>query len=205
MRYLIDGYNLMYDNGLLEKRLGSSGFRRVRTRFLNDLAESLGPLDAFQTTVVFDAAQAPRNIQSESSHKWITVVYAVNEESADDRIEQLIAADPSPKTLSVVSSDRRIRQAATRRGSMAVLADAFWVELSARVERRTRAGKAPLPCPSEPERDRQLSPEESAFWEHEFGELNGHSGLLQDLNGDRPLLTDAEIAEIEREVERERE
>ena len=60
MRYLIDGYNLMYAGGLLGKRLGPDGFRKVRTRFLNDLADALGPLDAHQTTVVFDAVDRAR-------------------------------------------------------------------------------------------------------------------------------------------------
>ena len=46
MRTLIDGYNLMYALGLLGKRHGPDGFRKVRTRFLNDLAGALGAIAA---------------------------------------------------------------------------------------------------------------------------------------------------------------
>ena len=67
MRLLIDGYNLMYAVGLLGKRLGPDGFRKVRQRFLNDLADALGAVEAHQTTVVFDAAAPPDNVPSEQA------------------------------------------------------------------------------------------------------------------------------------------
>ncbi len=62
MRYLIDGYNLMYAGGLLGKKLGPERFRKARLRFLNDLAATLGAIDAHQTTVVFDASDAPERV-----------------------------------------------------------------------------------------------------------------------------------------------
>src|ERR1700712_1360407 len=123
MRILIDGYNLMFAGGLLGKKFGPRGFRQVRNRFLNDLADTLGPLDARQTTVVFDAASAPADLPHSSTHKGLSVVYAVDNESADERIEELIAGHSVPKSLTVVSSDRRIRLAASRRKALAVTAD----------------------------------------------------------------------------------
>src|SRR3954467_12446391 len=104
MRTLIDGYNLMYALGLLGKRLGPDGFRKVRTRFLNDLAAALGAVEAHQTTVVFDAADPPGHLPRESTFKGITVVFAVDDDDADERIERLIAAHSAPKGLTVVSS-----------------------------------------------------------------------------------------------------
>src|SRR4051794_37850945 len=129
MRTLIDGYNLMYALGHMEKRFGPDGFRKARTRFLNDLAAMLGPVAAHQTTVVFDASHPPGHLPRESTFKGLSVVFAVDDESADARIERLIAAQPSPKTLTVVSSDHRIRQAATRRKARALTAEAFWDEI----------------------------------------------------------------------------
>jgi len=126
MRHLIDGYNLMYALGLPGKRQGPDGFRKLRTRFLNDLAAALGPVAAHQTTVVFDASDPPGHLPRQSLHKGITVVFAVDDENADERIERLIAAHSSPKLLTVVSSDQRIRQAATRRKARAVTAEVFW-------------------------------------------------------------------------------
>src|SRR3954453_12032751 len=101
MRTLIDGYNLMYAMGHMEKRFGPDGFRKARTRFLNDLASALGAVEAHQTTVVFDARYAPGHLPRESTFKGITVLFAVDEESADAEIERLIVSQATPKTLRV--------------------------------------------------------------------------------------------------------
>jgi len=203
MRYLVDGYNLMYAVGLLGKRLGPEGFRKVRTRFLNDLSDALGPLDAAQTTVVFDAAESPGDFPSESRHKGMSVVFAVDDDSADERIELLIARHTAPKGLTVVSSDRRIRKAATRRKARAVAAETFWVEMDARKQRRSRDAALPPPPPDRPA-PRTLSAEESAYWAGEFADLDASPGTREALGQDpNPMLTDDEIAELEREIDRE--
>ena len=204
MRYLIDGYNLMYAGGHLGKRLGPGGFRKVRTRFLNDLADALGLVDAHQTTVVFDASSAPGDIPRTLTHMGLSVVFAVDNENADERIEELIAGHSAPKSLTVVSSDRRIRQAAGRRKSLAVTADDFWVELDARKRRRAREPVPPPPdAPADRPRERVLTPEESEYWLHEFRDLDQRTGTPEALNAEPPFFSDDEIAEIERQVERE--
>jgi uncharacterized protein len=201
MHYLIDGYNVMYAAGLLGKRLGADRFRQVRSRFLNDLADALGPLESHLTTVVFDAAQAPDDVPNTLSHKGISVLFAVDSESADERIEQLIAHHSAPKSLTVVSTDRRLRTAATRRKAHAVTADAFLVTLDDRRNQRKTA-TAP-PQPPQPTRDVTLSPEESAYWLREFRELDSAPETREALGNESEMLTDAEIAKIEREVEDE--
>src|SRR5437868_15285637 len=110
MRTLIDGYNLMFAAGLMGERLGPDRFRKVRHRFLNNLAATLGPVEAHLTTVVFDANDAPDHVPASTSHKGISVIFAVDHASADERIEDLIAHHSSPKTLTVVSSDHRIQK-----------------------------------------------------------------------------------------------
>jgi hypothetical protein len=204
MRILIDGYNLMYAGGLLGKKFGPDGFRRVRTRFLNDLADALGPLDAPATTVVFDASSAPADRPQRSTHKGLSVVYAVDNENADERIEELIAAHSAPKTLTVVSSDRRIRQAATRRKAVAVTADDFWVKLDALKGRRRFGSEAQAPpAPVDRPPDRTLTAEESAYWANEFGDLDRRPETREALNAETPYFSDEEIAEMERQIERE--
>src|SRR4051794_21250745 len=168
MRTLIDGYNLMFAIGLLGKRLGLDGLRKVRHRFLNDLADALGPVDAYQTTVVFDSSQPPPGSPREATHKGMTILFAVEQDSADERIEQLIAQHSAPKKLTVVSSDQRIRQAASRRKAKARMADEFWTSLEARKSREREVGPPALP-PSP--RGAPVSPEESEFWLNEFREL----------------------------------
>ncbi len=200
MRTLIDGYNLMYAMGLLGKRLGPDGLRKARHRFLNDLADALGPVDAYQTTVVFDASAPPGNAPVETRHKGLTVLFAAGDASADERIERLVAAHTSPKSLTVVSSDHRIRLAAARRKAQPLSTDEFWSLLEAR--KRRKPDEPPAPAES-PARDVALSPQESSYWLNEFRELAEEPEVRKALASDPSLLTDAEIAEIEREIAQE--
>lgn len=204
MRLLIDGYNLMYAVGLLGKRFGPDGFRKVRQRFLNDLADSLGAVEAHQTTVVFDAADPPDHVPREQDHKGITVVFAVDDDDADTRIEHLIAQHSAPRTLTVVSSDRRIRQAATRRKARVETADAFWSKLEDRRAARPATRDAPPPLSPE-ERARQvgLGPDEVREWLEIFRHVADEPDAREALGTGGFVPTDDEIARIEREVDEE--
>jgi predicted RNA-binding protein with PIN domain len=196
MRFLIDGYNVMYAQGLLGKRFGPDGFRKVRTRFLNELADAFGPVDAHLTTVVFDAAAAPEDVPAELGHKGITVIFAVDDADADERIEHLITAHSAPKSLTVVSSDHRIRQAAKRRKAQVLTADEFLTLLESRKHPKT-------PPPTEKARERELSPGETEYWLKEFADLPEQPDARAVFERPSGIPTDEEIAEIEREVERE--
>ncbi|MBX6311419.1 MAG: NYN domain-containing protein [Isosphaeraceae bacterium] len=200
MHLLIDGYNLMHARGLLGRRFGPDGFRKVRHRFLNELAAALGPIAAHQTTIVFDASQPPEHRPGQASHKGLTVVYAVGDESADDRIERLIAAHSAPKTLTVVSSDHRIRQAAARRHAITLTADAFLDLLESRQRRKRseRTGGA-----KEQSRRESPSPQEAEEWLEVFGHLEDDPETRAAFQRDPFLPTDEEIARIEREVAEE--
>jgi predicted RNA-binding protein with PIN domain len=198
MQTLIDGYNLMYELGLLEKRLGPEGFRKARNRFLNRLAEGLGAKASHQTTVVFDAREAPRHLPRESTHKGLTVIYADEDEGADARIERLIAAHSAPKSLTVVSTDHRIRKAASRRKARIVTADAFWQQL----ENPSRGVPPPArPQPDEPSRLLGASPDEAAQWLEAFRDLEARPETREALGQDTLILTDEDIRRIAREVD----
>ncbi len=202
MRILIDGYNLMHAIGLMPPSFGPDGFRRARKRFLNDLAAGLDPVDAHQTTVVFDAAHPPPDRPDRERHKGLTVLYAVNDEDADARLEILIAKHSSPKQLTVVSSDRRVRDAAKRRRALTLTSDEFWERV-----RRPRKVSASPPKPSAEERGRREGPSaaESRFWQETFGALDQAPEMREALAepSSEFLPSDEEIARIEREVERE--
>ena len=201
MRTLIDGYNVMYAGGLLGRKFGPDGFRQVRHRFLNDLAASSGATEAYLTTVVFDAATAPPDRASTARHKGLTILYAVDSDDADTRIEELIAHHSSPKHLTVVSSDHRIQKAALRRRSKIMTADAFWVDLDARKARKRTAhalakieSNSPSSMPIETD---------AADWVAEFGAL-ADSEEARALFAPDPLFpTDADLARIAREVDAE--
>jgi len=204
MRWLIDGYNVMHAGGRLGPKLGREGFRRARRRFLDELAAALGPDFARETTVVFDASVPPGDFPLDANHRGLGVLFALGDENADARIEQIIAGHSNPKTLTVISSDRRIRQAAARRRTKTLTADEFWVLIDEFKERKAR--KSPDETrPRSPVGglERQTTPADSAFWLETFGEIAAVGEIQQALAPNDSLLTDAEIAEIAREIERE--
>jgi hypothetical protein len=113
MHYLIDGYNLLHATGHLVGKVSSDRLERARLTLLDHIVTHLGPEARF-VTVVFDARRAPRSTPAEENHHGVRVLYALDAE-ADDLIEALIRTHPTPRTVTVVTQDRRLLDAAARR------------------------------------------------------------------------------------------
>lgn len=200
MRWLIDGYNVMHAGGRISPGIKPEPFRRARRRFLDEVADALTPEMANETTIVFDANSPPTDFPLDSIYRGMRVLFALGDENADARIEMLIAKHGTPKTLTTVSTDRRIRQAATRRRGGTMTADQYWQLIDDRKERIRpvrRPPKVDVPKPRPPVVD------ETAFWLEAFAELNEGPDVQQLSARDEAMLTDAEIEQIEREVENE--
>src|SRR5580704_14168615 len=101
MPFVIDGYNLLHAMGLLGGPVGPNQLAKARAGLLGLMASAHA---ADPATIVFDARRAPADVTSEEVHGPVRVEFAMGEE-ADDRIEWLIAHDPAPKRLVVVSDD----------------------------------------------------------------------------------------------------
>src|SRR4051794_3573520 len=108
MPFLIDGYNLLYALGRLTPRSGRPALAGARRWLVARLR--LGHGSGAGVTVVFDGKRAPPGTPGGEGSGDVRVEFSQGE-SADDLIEELIAAEPSPRTLTVVSDDHRIRQA----------------------------------------------------------------------------------------------
>jgi hypothetical protein len=115
MRYLIDGYNLMHYLGFTP-RPGGYTLERARVRLLEWLAETHRG-DASSVAVVFDAKNGRKSRRVDENVQGIRVLFAVGQ-LADDLIESMVQAEAAPQSLTVVSSDSRIREAARRRGCL---------------------------------------------------------------------------------------
>lgn len=89
---------------------------RERQQLLDRLVRGLDEKILSRVCVVFDAADPPRDRPHEMVVEGMQVRYAVEYPEADDLIEALIVENTAPKQLAVVSSDSRVRQAASRRG-----------------------------------------------------------------------------------------
>ena len=133
-----------------------------------------------------------------SSSPWATRMPTRGSSSSSPR-------DSNPRTLTVVSSDRRIRQAASRRRARSLTADQFWElidDLKAGGCRETEPAKSGTaghrPTSAAQTSDRRRGPLARGLPRH-----RRVAGDPRGVRSRRVALTDAEIAEIEREVERE--
>jgi hypothetical protein len=131
---------------------------------LNFLADQLDPQQAAQTTVVFDAASAPPGLPRQMDHRGLKVCFAVQHESADALIEELIRADFTPRQLTVVSSDHRIQRAARRRKARAVDSEAWFDEL---LRRQLSPPRPEAAAPAKP--NGPLAAAEVELWLSRFG------------------------------------
>jgi uncharacterized protein len=206
MHWLIDGYNVMHAGGRLGPKLGREGFRRARRRFLDELSAALGPDRARQTTIVFDASVHPGDFALDAEYRGLGILFALGDENADARIELLIAQHTKPKTLTVVSSDHRIRQAAHRRRMKSLTADQFWELIDDLKERGRIKLKLKVEAPAPPAHQvhaARLAQDEADHWMDTFRDVDHLPEIQEAISPNDSLLTDADIAEIERQVQRE--
>ncbi|MCA9137586.1 MAG: NYN domain-containing protein [Planctomycetales bacterium] len=113
---LIDGYNI--SQPIAPSRSPDPRWlEQIRGVLLRDLTTHLSQSLRRRTCVVFDAANPPRDRPSRFTHNEIDVQFAVDHLAADDLLEEIIRAHPTPKRLMVVSSDHRVQIAAKRRGA----------------------------------------------------------------------------------------
>lgn len=203
MRFLIDGYNLMHAAGRMNRTFGPDGLRRARLRFLNELVGVLGPEHASRSTIVFDASSLPINQAPESSHHGMKVIYAIEDDDADSRIELLIERDSAPRSLTVVSTDRRIRRAAKRKRATPWVSDEFLDYLDTLRQRRPASNAGRL-NPEDSPRFEHHSPEEIDAWAQAFGDLDDKDEAeANDRWPSEESWTDADFQRIALEVELE--
>ena len=203
MRFLIDGYNLMHAKGLMQPNFRGDGLHRARLKFLVAVVSRLGPIDVTHTTVVFDAAEPPPNRPASTTYKGLQLVFAIGEENADAAIERMLLIESAPARLMVVSSDRRVREAARRRGSHLLDADAFW---AGRLRQAIpfSSDSEPRKSQASPRRSVKLDPADVRQMELDFAEAD-RALADQDLPGNLVprLLRDEEIRRLEREIANE--
>lgn len=164
MALLIDGYNLLYATNIFGQSRGAGGFQASREALLTFLATSLHDKERAQTTIVFDAADAPPGLTGQQQCDGMEVLFARDYPDADALLEEIIEHTPAPRSLQVVSSDHRVQRAARRRGCKYTDSEQWYSELwQRRIELRRARERA---IPEKPMG--QLSPAEIAYWLAQF-------------------------------------
>ncbi len=200
-RTIIDGYNLMHAAGLVRGKLIGKQLEGARLRLLKRLAHQMSKEDRAATTVVFDAKTVLVVSSREELIEGIRVLFPEPGHEADELIEEMIAQDPQPRKLRIVSSDRRLHRAARERMSASINSDRFLDELDERraapAEGATSTTSRPaVPIPKESSRsgaDATQSTGEVDYWMKEFGEIevpddaDMNVALERSLSGDQPI------------------
>jgi predicted RNA-binding protein with PIN domain len=117
MQLLIDGYNLLHVTDLFGQGAAAGTLQGSREALLAFLSRALNERERKQTTIVFDAAGAPPGLPVVVLWDGISARFARGYDDADALLEEIIEQHPAPKSLTVVSSDRRVQRAARHRGA----------------------------------------------------------------------------------------
>lgn len=117
MRLLIDGYNLLFASNVFVKNDTAPTLANTREALLDFLAENISAKLHRETTIVFDATQAPPGLPREMRHQEMQVLFSARKTTADELLEQLLEDERNVRNLLVISSDHRVQRAARQRGA----------------------------------------------------------------------------------------
>jgi uncharacterized protein len=160
MPHIIDGYNLL--------------------RWIQNADESMAALDEFSMGqilaeylqivrdhghIVFDGIGPPDkdDLIQLALHNPIEIYFSGSNTDADTVIEEKIADNSAPKSLIIVSTDRRIRAAARKRKATSVTSDVFWQVVLNRLEKRKK------PSPEPKAKQHGITESETDQWMDLFG------------------------------------
>lgn len=162
MALLIDGYNLLHATDLFGPGGAATGLQGSRDALLGFLSGILDERERAETTIVFDASDAPPGLPRTLDYAGMTVHFARRYADADTMIEELIADTREPRALLVVSSDHRVQRAARQRGAQYIDSDQWYTE-------RLAARRPPVGNDSEAVKPvDDLTPDEVDYWTTKF-------------------------------------
>ena len=118
--YIIDGYNLLWSFHKVARHsqdISEARLCRLIGRYLRIIAD--------EGKIVFDGI-GPPDKTAFSNSTGVEVIFSGSGTDADSFIEAKISSDTAPKRLTIVSSDRRIRNAARLRKAVSIKSEQFW-------------------------------------------------------------------------------
>ena len=156
MFYIIDGYNLLHwINRRYEEddSISDIAMCRIIGAYLYQIREN--------GRIVFDGIGPGEKVPFENVRNT-EVIFSGERTDADTVIENQIAASSAPKNTTVVSSDRRLRDAARARKAVSLKSEQFWGEVLKQVNKKQG--------PKEPPAKRTgINSSEAELWLKEFG------------------------------------
>ncbi len=156
MPVIIDGHNLLHS---IQK--ASEGSESISDVQLCRIVGRFLKLTGEKGEIVFDGKGAPDKSGFDNISD-LEVFFAGLGRDADTVIEDKIRVNTAPRRLTIVSSDRRLRDAALKRKATVVKSEVFWDNLCKQLSRKRKV--------KEPLAKRQgLSESETEQWLDFFG------------------------------------
>ncbi|MBN1818350.1 MAG: NYN domain-containing protein [Sedimentisphaerales bacterium] len=127
MPLIIDGYNLLRTIQKTDEefeQLDETGLCRFLSQYLTRVRD--------HGHVFFDGL-GPPDKTGMAGLAGLEVYFSGQDREADELIEQKIQDNTAPRRLVVVSTDRRVRQAASKKKATAMLCEVFWIEMQRRL------------------------------------------------------------------------
>jgi len=154
--FIIDGHNLLHSILKLEEDSGAIsdlGLCRLLSRYF--------ALTSEKGEIIFDGT-GPRDKSGFDTISNLEISFAGFGTDTDTVIEDKISASTAPKSLTIVSSDRRLRSAARARRATSIKSDVFWYDVQKQLNR-----KRPIKEPTE--KRQGLNEGETEQWLEFFG------------------------------------
>jgi len=128
--FIIDGHNLLY-----AIRKTEEGFETLSDVALCRILSTYFKLTGEKAEIIFDGTGPPdkSGLNGVSNPE---VFFAGRGTDADTVIEDKIKTSTAPKGLTIVSSDRRLRQAACARKATPAKSEVFWADLQKQLSRK---------------------------------------------------------------------
>lgn len=137
MPFIIDGHNLLWSICQASKdgeSIDDVGMCRVVGKYLQLVGD--------KGEMVFDGTGPPDKSGFDNISN-LEVMFSGLASDCDTVIEHKISVNTAPKRLRIVSSDRRLRDAARARKAASLKSEVFWVELQKELRRKQRRRNEP--------------------------------------------------------------
>ena len=154
--YIIDGHNLLHTIIKIDEDAGS-----ISDIQLCKVVDKFLLLTGQKGELIFDGT-GPSDKSRFDDMNILEVFFAGTGSDADTVIEGKIKINSAPRSLVIVSSDRRLRKAAHTRKSVSIKSEEFWISINKQLNKKR--------TPREPGAKRQgLSESETNQWLDFFG------------------------------------
>jgi hypothetical protein len=134
MPVIIDGHNLLWyiQNADEEQSIADITLCRILDRYFG----LINPRRA-GAEIIFDGS-GPANKTEFNNIKNLRVTFSGRASDCDTVIESRIAASTAPKRLTIISTDRRLRDAAKARKAISVKCEDFWDKVKKRLSKQKK-------------------------------------------------------------------